>query len=275
VVVNDLGSGVGGQGASSGPADGVVAEILAAGGRAVANHDSVAKEQGAERMVGTAIESFGRLDIVINNAGIQRVKRLTDTTLDDFSAHLAVHLSGAFLVSRAAWPHLARTGSGRIVNTTSTSSLGITGYTSYASAKAALIGLTRVLALEGRATGIGVNAIAPSAATRMAFADDAAKDIPATVRDTMARTSPTSLVSPVVAYLCHESCDLTGEVLFAGAGRVTRIVLAETPGIVVADLTPETVADRIEEVLQDRDTMTLPDAMERAGAWAARLSSTA
>jgi NAD(P)-dependent dehydrogenase (short-subunit alcohol dehydrogenase family) len=275
VVVADLGTSVHGDGSSSAPAEKVADEIRKLGGRAVSVSESVADEEGVAAIVGSAVDAFGRLDILVHYAGIQRVKHLTDTTLDDFVAHLGVHMVGAFLMARAAWPHLIRSGAGRIVIATSTSALGITGYTSYASAKAGLIGLTRVLALEGQPHGIAVNAIAPSAATRMAFAKDAAKDIPTDVREAMARTSPPSLVAPVVTYLCHSTCGQSGEVLFAGGGRITRIVLAETPGIVVEEPTPEIVAGRIQEILDDRDLMTLPDAIRRAGAWAAKLSERA
>jgi NAD(P)-dependent dehydrogenase (short-subunit alcohol dehydrogenase family) len=273
VVVNDLGGDVHGDGAGSGPADDVVAEIEAAGGDAVASYDSVATSEGAAAIVGVAVERFGRLDAVVNNAGIQIVKPFTQMTVQDLEQHLAVHLAGTFQVTKAAWPHLAASGAGRVVNTTSTASLGITGYTSYSSAKAALIGFTRSLALEGTAHGIHVNAVAPSAATRMAFAEDAGKDIPADVRERMAATSPARLVSPVVAFLAHPSCDLNGEILFAGAGRVSRIVFAETAGYSTGELDVEDVAANIPTIVDDRALVTLPDAMQRTQALAQRTAT--
>jgi NAD(P)-dependent dehydrogenase (short-subunit alcohol dehydrogenase family) len=271
VVVNDLGGDEHGVGASAAPAQEVVAEIVTGGGRAIANHGSVASEDDAQALVAAAVDAFGRIDIVVNNAGNQIVLPFPTMPVEVLHRHFAVHVAGSFHVTQAAWPHLERSGAGRVVNTTSTASLGITGFLAYSTAKAALIGLTRTLALEGAAAGIKVNAVAPSAATRLAFAPDAAGDIPDEVRQTMARTSPAALVSPVVAYLAHESCAFTGEVLFAGAGRVSRIVLAETRGIVDADLTVESVAAGIERVMDDTEVLTLPDAMRRAQAWAERV----
>jgi NAD(P)-dependent dehydrogenase (short-subunit alcohol dehydrogenase family) len=268
VVVNDLGGDVHGDGTATGPADDVVAEIEAAGGAAVASYESVATSEGAAAAVSAALERFGRLDAVVNNAGVQIVKPFTQMTVQDLERHLAVHLVGTFEVTKAAWPHLVASGSGRVVNTTSTASLGITGYTSYSSAKAALIGLTRSLALEGAPHGLHVNAVAPSAATRMTFAEDAGKDIPAEVRARMAATSPARLVSPVVAYLAHPSCELNGEILFAGAGRVSRIVLAETTGYAADELDVEDVAANVTAIVDDRALVTLPDAMQRTQALA-------
>jgi NAD(P)-dependent dehydrogenase (short-subunit alcohol dehydrogenase family) len=240
VVVNDLGTSMSGTGSDSTPADTVVAEITSAGGVAVSDDNDVASPTSAQALIDTALESFGRIDILINNAGVIRWAAFPETDDDNFGSHLAVHLGGSFLTARAAWPHFAEQGYGRIVMTTSSGVFGLPKNTSYAAAKGGVIGLTRSLATAGVPHNIRVNAIAPAAATRMA-GKAAAESM-----DTMAP----ELVAPMAAYLAHETCPANGEIYAAGAGRFSRIVLAVTPGYVHDGATPtiEDVAGRWSQI---------------------------
>lgn len=237
VVVNDVGGG------DDGPsADAVVAEIEQAGGTATANHDSVADADGGASIVASAIETFGRVDAVVNNAGILRDRSFAKMTEQEIRDVIDVHLLGAFHVTKAAWPHLKDQGYGRIVNTTSPAGLfGNFGQANYAAAKMGLVGLTRTLAIEGRKAGIGVNVVAPLAASRMTETI-----LPP---DVLAKLDP-SLVAPLVAYLCSEACTTSGAVLTAGGGHVARVGVVQGPGVTLGDgLTPEALAERWDEVL--------------------------
>jgi NAD(P)-dependent dehydrogenase (short-subunit alcohol dehydrogenase family) len=232
VVVNDLGGALDGSGSSATAAQHVVDEIAAFGGVAVANHDSVSTPEGGAAIVGAAIDAFGRVDVLVNNAGILRDKAFhkMDTAMID--SVIDVHLKGAFYVSQPAFRLMREQGYGRIVNTSSASGLfGNFGQANYGAAKAGLAGLTRVLALEGAGHGIKVNAIAPIASTRMT------EDI---LGDLAARVSPDS-VSPLVAYLGHEECSANGHVYSVAGGRIARILVTETEGVVLAENTPEAI----------------------------------
>jgi NAD(P)-dependent dehydrogenase (short-subunit alcohol dehydrogenase family) len=235
VVVND----VGGAGEGGGPAETVVEEIRARGGVAVANSDSVATVDGGERLVQQALDAFGSLEIVVNNAGILRDKAFHNLTPDLVESVLLVHLTGAFNVTLPAWRHLRAAGYGRIVNTTSASGLfGNFGQANYAAAKAGLVGLTRSLAVEGRKVGIQVNAIAPMASTRMS------QDLLGDNRELLAPEA----VSPVIAYLCHFDCTLNGQILSAGGGHVSAVITSVTLGITESELTSEAVRDRVDDI---------------------------
>jgi NAD(P)-dependent dehydrogenase (short-subunit alcohol dehydrogenase family) len=249
VVVADFGGGVDGAGAEHGPADEVVAEIQAAGGTAVACYASVADERQAASIVDTALESFGRLDIVVNNAGIHDPGPFAEQTVESFRRMLDVHFWGTLYVCKAAWGPLVDSGYGRIVNTLSEAMFGFTGEIAYAAGKGASLGLTMNLALEGPAHGIRVNAIAPRAHTRMT---------PANVPDDIRQMMPPDLVAPAVAYLAHESCELNGEILVAGLGGVNSIFITYNTGIQKAGLTLEDVAENI-ETITDRATAFVPD----------------
>jgi NAD(P)-dependent dehydrogenase (short-subunit alcohol dehydrogenase family) len=239
VVVNDLGGSIDGSGVSEGPAQKVVAEIEELGGVAVADMNSVATPEGGRALVQTAIEEYGRVDIVVNNAGILRDKSFANMDPDMWDAVIGVHLRGAMCVTSPAWRYMQEQGYGRIVNTSSSSGLfGNFGQSNYGAAKMGLVGLTRVLALEGARHNIKVNAIAPVARTRMTeamFGDLAEKLDPA-------------LVSPVVAYLASEECSVTAEVYSILGGRVARVFLGVTPGYFNPDLTVEDVRDHLAEV---------------------------
>jgi NAD(P)-dependent dehydrogenase (short-subunit alcohol dehydrogenase family) len=236
VVVNDLGGSIKGEGTDDEPAASVAAEIVDAGGRAVADTSDVATTAGAEALVDATVTQLGRIDVLINNAGIMRWAGFPKADADNLERHLAVHVLGAFNTARAAWPHMVEQGYGRIVNTTSTGMLGLPDNLSYATAKGAVIGLTRSLTTAGAEHGIKVNLIAPAAMTRMA--GQPADDVDATPM------SP-ARVAPMVAFLAHEDCPVSGEMYAAGAGRFARMFIASTPGYVHAgdDPTIEDVAE--------------------------------
>ena len=208
------------MGADAEPATTVAAEIAAAGGTATADSNDVSTVAGAQALVDAAVERFGRLDVLINNAGIVRWARFPEADTDNLAAHMAVHVGGSFNTTRAAWPHMVQQSYGRVVMTTSTGMLGLPNNTSYATAKAAVIGLTRSLTTAGAAHGIKVNLIAPAAMTRMA---GQGSGVP--------RMSP-ELVAPMAAFLAHESCPVSGEIYVAGAGRFARMFIASTEGYV-------------------------------------------
>jgi NAD(P)-dependent dehydrogenase (short-subunit alcohol dehydrogenase family) len=238
VVVNDLGGSMEGIGADDGPAGEVTGEITAAGGSALADTSDVATVDGAEAVVDAAVARFGRLDILVNNAGIIRWAGFPEADQENLARHLAVHTVGSFNTARAAWPHMLAETYGRIVMTTSSGVFGLPNNTSYATAKAAVIGLTRSLATAGAAHGIKVNLIAPAAMTRMAGG----------VADSMPM-SP-DLVAPMVAFLAHEACPVSGEIYSAGAGRFARMFIASTQGYVHAAPEPtiEDIARNWEEI---------------------------
>ncbi len=243
VVVNDLGSTMAGVGTDAQPASRVAAEIVGAGGQAIADANDVATVDGAEALIGAAIEQFGRLDVLINNAGIMRWAKFPDLDADQLAQHLAVHVAGSFNTTRAAWPHMVDQGYGRIVMTTSAGLFGLPNNTAYATAKGGVIGLSRSLSLAGARHGIKVNLIAPAAMTRMA-GPPSESDPPESSDDAAGPMSP-ELVAPMVAYLAHEDCPVTGEIYAAGAGRLARIFIASTPGYVhpEAGLTVDDVAE--------------------------------
>lgn len=263
VVVNDAGVDPDGVGVSSGPAQDVVSEIKAMGGQAIVSTASVASEDGARDIVSSALDSFGRLDAVINNAGIYVGQAVDAFDADTFRRHLDVHVLGAALVLRAAWPHLEKS-KGRIVNTMSASIFGMTPYSAYIAAKGGVLGLTRALAVEGRPAGIRVNCIAPAAATRLMFT--AMPDLPEDVANHFRQLMPPEAIAPVAAYLAHADCSLSGECLAVGGGRVTRYILAETPGITRPELTPEIIRDELSAIMDPRGYQMWPDteSLERA-----------
>lgn len=232
VVVNDLGGAVDGTGANASAAQKVVDEIVALGGEAVADGNSVATPEGGAAIVQTAIDAFGRVDIVVNNAGILRDKAFHNMAPELLDPVLDVHLKGAFNVTRPAFVKMREQGFGRIVSTSSAAGVfGNFGQTNYGAAKMGLVGFTRVLAVEGARFDIKANAIAPLAMTRMT------EDILGGLKD---KLDP-ALVSPLVAFLCHDDCPVSGQLFSVGGGRVAQVFLGETKGYYSPALTPEDV----------------------------------
>ena len=254
VVVADLGGELDGSGSSAGPADEVVEEIKAAGGQAVACHASVADEQGAASIVQAALDAFGRIDVVVNNAGIADPDLFEDLSLERFRTMVDVHYLGTVNVTFAAWPHMLEAGYGRIVNTTSEGALGtVPKCTSYGGAKGGVLAFTKALANDAMRHGLKVNAVAPRANTRLSAPWVLAKtyDLPEDVfteSDTMAQFRP-ELVSPAAVFLAHESCALNGEVLVSGGGQVMRMVIMENEGITKDALSPEDIADNLDQLM--------------------------
>jgi NAD(P)-dependent dehydrogenase (short-subunit alcohol dehydrogenase family) len=224
VVVNDLGSARDGSGATTSAADAVVAEIRAAGGQAEANHDSVSSKEGAEAIIDQAFGAFGRVDVLVNNAGILRDKTLLKMSREDWQAVLDVHLTGSFLCTQAAALKMKEQGSGSIINTTSVSGmLGNFGQANYAAAKAGIYGLTRTASIELQRYGVRVNAVAPIAKTRLT------EDLPMfeTIEDSL---SPEH-IAPAHLFLASSLAhDVTGVVLAVAGARVSVFKVVESPG---------------------------------------------
>ncbi|GAB2449001.1 SDR family oxidoreductase [Streptosporangium sandarakinum] len=258
VVVNDLGGTLDGTGSSAGPAAEVAELITKNGGEAVVSTHDVATPEGAAAIVQTAIDAFGKVDIVVNNAGILRDKSFGKMSVEEFDQVLAVHVRGSFLVTRAAFPHLKEQGYGRIVNTSSPAGLfGNFGQANYSTAKMGLVGLTKTLGIEGARAGIRANAIAPIAWTRMTESL-----LPAEFEE---RFTP-GRVSALVAYLAHESCETSGEVFSVGAGRIARVFVAEGPGWRQEDHTVEDIRDNWQAIMAEQPYLTPTTLGEQAGA---------
>ncbi len=272
VVVNDLGGSKEGVGEDAGVAAAVAAQIVAAGGAAAADSSDVATTAGAEALVRSAVDRFGRLDILVNNAGIIKWAGLPDADAENLESHLAVHAMGSFNTTRAAWPLFVEQGYGRIVMTTSTGIFGLPTNLSYATAKGAVIGLTRSLATAGAACGIKANLIAPAAFTRMA-GQPTSGGVPAGDGSDGTPMSP-DLVAPMAAFLAHESCPVSGEIYVAGAGRFARIFIASTEGYVhpAPQPTIEDVADQWEKINDETGYFVPTDLMDWSATFMAHLS---
>jgi NAD(P)-dependent dehydrogenase (short-subunit alcohol dehydrogenase family) len=248
VVVNDLGGARDGSGSSTSMADAVVEEIRAAGGEAVASYDSVATEEGAHAIVQTAIDAFGAVHGLVNNAGILRDTSFSKMDTDAWKLVQAVHLDGGYFMSKAVWPHFREQKFGRIVMASSTSGLfGNFGQSNYGAMKAGLVGLLNTLAIEGARDNIRATAIAPMAATRMTM-DVAPQEL-------LDKLSP-EFVAPVVAYLLTEESEETGSVFVVGGGQTYRVAQFQNKGVVFAQ--PPSlaeVAERWAEVTDLSDVM--------------------
>ena len=239
VVVNDVGSSVSGEGSSEGPAEQVAREVRELGGEAMADTHSVSTPEGGEAIINAAVEGWGRVDVLINNAGILRDKAFHNLTPDLLEPVLDVHLKGAFYVTRPAWLKMREQSYGRVLIATSNSGLlGNFGQTNYGAAKMGLVGLTRVLAAEGAKYDIRVNAIAPLARTRMT------EDLLGPLADKLAP----ELVAPVAVWLVHRDVPVTGEIFSAAGGRVARFFIGLTRGYYNPALTPEDVRDNFDQV---------------------------
>ncbi|CAA0124621.1 Putative short-chain type dehydrogenase/reductase [Mycolicibacterium vanbaalenii] len=223
VVVNDLGGARDGTGSGSAMADEVVKEIRDAGGRAVANYDSVAEPEAAANIIKTAVDEFGKVDGVVSNAGILRDGTFHKMEFGSWDSVIKVHLYGGYNVIRAAWPHFRENGFGRVVVATSTSGLfGNFGQANYGAAKLGLVGMINTLAQEGAKYDIKANAVAPIAATRMT------QDI--LPPEVFEKLTP-EYVAPVVAYMCTEEMPETASVFIVGGGKVQRVALFQNNGV--------------------------------------------
>jgi NAD(P)-dependent dehydrogenase (short-subunit alcohol dehydrogenase family) len=255
VVVNDLGGRPDGTGESRSMADAVVDQILKAGGEAIANYDSVSTPQGGESIIQTALNGFGRLDIVVNNAGILRDKSFAKLPAEDLEIVLDVHLRGAFHVSQPAFRTMREQGYGRLVFTASAAGIfGNFGQTNYGAAKMGLVGLSNVIALEGQKYNIRSNVVSPIATTRLTEQ----------LLGPLADALDPELVTPLVLYLCSEECELTHEVLSAGGGRFSRVFIGLTPGWFAGKgvkPTAEEVRDQMDRI-RNAEGYTIPASVQ-------------
>ncbi|MDF0542257.1 SDR family NAD(P)-dependent oxidoreductase [Sphingobium sp. H39-3-25] len=246
VIVNDPGGQMNGEGGSAGPTEDVVQEIRAAGGDAFACTESVATPEGGRAIIQSAIDHYGRIDILIHNAGNVRYGSLKDLSQGDFDAVLDVHLRGAFHVVRPAFPIMCEQGYGRVVLTSSIGGLyGNRNVVNYGMSKAAMIGLNNVIAIEGADEGVKSNIIVPGAVTRMAEGIDVSAYPP---------MGP-ELVAPIVGWLAHESCSVTGEMLVSIAGRVARAFIGESKGVYQPSWTVEDVGAQAEAIFDSADPL--------------------
>lgn len=260
VIVND--AGVDGAGERQAdfrqPADDCVAAIRSAGGQAVASYESVAQGAGADAIVTLALREFGRVDALINNAGIGMDRAFDETGPEDFRRTMDVHFMGTALMCRAAWEPMRAAGYGRIVNTTSSAIFGYANCSAYAAAKGAILAFSRSLSLEASALNIRVNCVAPAAATRMT----AGVGMDPQQRSWMERALPATAVAPAVVFLAHQSCALQGETLSAAGGAVRRYLLGETAGFCTAALTPEQVAENLDRIVDPSSFCAFADTNE-------------
>lgn len=255
VVVNDIDAK---HAPSTSTAKSVAAEIVAAGGKAVHDNNSVATEAGAKAIVQTAMDAFGGVDILVNNAGIIYQAAMTEISPADFQRTIDVNLMGPVWMTRAVWKHMQGKDYGRIVNITSGSMFGFALQAAYAASKGGLFSFTRATAAEGERYGIKANAITPAGFTRMIIGGQE-EDCP-TYQTAKNRMRPEQ-VAPVVAFLSHESCPVTGECIDAMGGMVRRIYMAGTRGIVDPDLSIETLASRWEEIMDGASEQRIPYAL--------------
>lgn len=259
IVVNDLGVGLSdtdgrAERPASNPADEVVEEITSLGGRAVANRDSVSTVEGGRAIVRTAIDAFGRIDVVINNAGQVRMGEFGDFPDESVDALIDTQLRGVLNVSRPAWKHMAANGGGRFVNVSSGAAFGgVPGGAVYAMAKMGTIGLTFGMASEGRSVGISSNVIVPYAKTRPGTGFG-----PIPWSEELGRWLDPALVAPLVVWLGHSSCPLNGEVLSVGAGWQAAVSLQMTQGYASRHLTPESIAAHHDRLLRGGESALTP-----------------
>lgn len=249
VVVSDTGGAISGENPDASVAEGVAKEITMAGGEAVACAESVATAEGGQAIIASALDRYGRVDILIHSAGNNRYAPLTEMTYEDFDAVLDVHLRGAFHVVRAAFGPMCQAGYGRVVLTSSVGGLyGAHRVANYAAAKAGIIGLASVVAIEGAGHGVRCNVIVPAALTRLAEGLDTSAYPP----------MEPELAAPAAAWLAHESCTVSGEMLISIAGRVARAFIAETRGVYQPSWTIEQVGEQIGAIRDTRDPWVLP-----------------
>lgn len=257
VVVNDTGRAEDGSGPRDPTvAEAVAAEIEAGGGRAAASAADVTVPEEAAALVATALDAFGSLHAVVNNAGVIRFTPFAETAEEDVRRQLAIDPLGAFNVTRAAWAHLVACGEGRVVFTSSAAAFGGDAEAAYATGKASLVGLARSAAAAGAEHGIRANVVLPYAFTRMTFVGS---EIPADERRLRERLVPPERIAPLVAVLAHHACPTSGGMYAVGGGRVCRLDLVETPGVRLDDPTPEAILDHWREVVDPTDSVVVGD----------------
>lgn len=248
IVVNDLGSTPDSHGAAQSAADTVVDEIRSAGGEAVANYDSVSTWSGGEAIIKSAIDAFGRIDILINNAGFLRDRSIAKMTEEEYRGIIEVHLNGSFFVTRAAFPHMREAGYGRLLFTSSGAGLwGNYGQANYTSAKLGVCGLMQVVKIEGLKHNIKANTIAPVAASRL---------LGSIMTDEMMRALDPAYVSAIACYLVSENCPSNGGIFAAGGGRYARAAMIESPGVDLStesNLTIEKIAESFGKICDMTD----------------------
>ena len=260
VVVNDLGGTFDGKGSDSTAAQKVVEQIKAAGGEAVANHESVSSWESAQKIIQDAIDHYGKIDILINNAGILRDKSLLKMEIADYLKVIEVHLHGTFFCTKAAFGPMREQGYGRIVSTASSAGIyGNFGQTNYGAAKMGVVGLMNCVCQEGARYGILANTIMPTAGTRLT----------ATVMppDVVAKVKP-EFVAPMVIYMCSEKFQESGKIYSAGGGYFSRTAIVEGPGLFLdtaSGITPDLVAEKIEEIGSLEGGREYGSAMEHSG----------
>lgn len=254
VVVNDLGVGTDGRGEHVSRADAVVDEIVAAGGEAVADTNSVAEEDGARAIVQTALDAWGKVDVLINNAGVFHVARFDEISSSDLTRIINVHLFGNIWMCRAVWPVMKEQGYGRIVNISS-SGMFEGPFVIYGAAKAGIYGLTRGLASDGRGLGITVNAVDPLAYTAAIDSSFEEWTIPGLDN---AKLDPEA-VAPAVCYLAHEECSVSGKFISSAAGHVAEYYVAQTAGYANPTATLDDLADNVATVLDREGAHAIPD----------------
>jgi NAD(P)-dependent dehydrogenase (short-subunit alcohol dehydrogenase family) len=257
VVVNDLGVGSDGRGTLHADAETVAAQIRAAGGEAVADTHSVADDVSARAVVQTAIDTWGRIDVLVNNATVAHLAEFDQFSPADVRVQVDVNLMGSIWMCQAAWPHMRAAGYGRIVNIASNGVFGGHDVAIYGTAKGGIFSLTNNLAADGAAHGIVVNTLAPGALTN-AMTLHLEEESVQILRDTMAGVASPDLVSPVVAYLGHEACPITGRFFMSAAGRVQEYVFQVTPGYASPELTVDEVAANFERIVDRTGMIDVP-----------------
>lgn len=266
VVVNDLGGSADGDGSDAGPAQSVATEVVEAGGIAVADTSDISTPAGGRAPIELAIKEFGRIDIVINNAGNISYAGLPDIEEDNLERHLAVHVKGSFNTTRAAWPYFLEQNYGRVVHTTSIGQFGLPDNLGYGTAKAAILGLARTMNASVGEHDIKVNVVAPNAVTRMA--GEASEGMDSMRQDT--KRAPTKmepeLVAPLVAYLAHEFCQVSGEAFLGGGGRFSQLFVGIAEGWVPEDPYATTVGDIAANLdrIKDRSAYFVPASLGEA-----------
>jgi NAD(P)-dependent dehydrogenase (short-subunit alcohol dehydrogenase family) len=257
VVVNDLGVGPDGRGTTPAHPEAVVKEIVDAGGEAIVDTHSVAERGSAEAIVQTALDAWGKVDILINNAGVAALAEFDEVTDSDIEKILAAHLSGTIWMTRAAWPHMKQAGYGRIVSAASASMLGQRYNSVYGAAKGGIWALSRSLAVEGAAHGIKANSFGPGARTLMAEMCGS--------EPLIAHMPPAELVAPTVVYLAHEDCEVTGGYFTSAAGATRFAFFAETEGYFNPDVTLEDIRDNFAKIMETDGHTLVPEPLDNRG----------